>query len=116
MQIGAHTCTHPILARLDTETARAEIVRSKTALEALLQREVSFFAYPNGKPGQDYEREHAEIVRDAGFRAAVSTAPGVATALSDCFQLPRFTPWDRTRARFGLRMIMNLTRNRPALA
>jgi hypothetical protein len=47
-------------------------------------------------------------VRRAGFDAAFSTAWGAATAGADVFQLPRFTPWDRTRTRFGLRLLRNL--------
>jgi hypothetical protein len=42
--------------------------------------------------------------RAVGFRAAMSTTWGAARSGADLFQLPRFTPWDRTRWRFGLRM------------
>lgn len=108
MQIGAHTLTHPILARLDPPRAREEIGGSKRILEKLLGEEVPLFAYPNGKPDEDYRAEHATIVRDAGFTAAVSTAWGAADAASDLYQLPRFTPWDKTRVRFGMRLLGNL--------
>lgn len=108
MQIGAHTCTHPILARLGDGEALAEISTSKEALESLLDEPVSLFAYPNGKPGQDYSEKHVAMVRQAGFAAAVSTAAGVASADTDPFQLPRFTPWDRTRLRYGIRLMLNL--------
>lgn len=108
MQIGAHTRSHPILTRLDAPTAFSEIVGSKHDLEALLGEPVTLFAYPNGKPGVDYGAGHARMVREAGFAAAVSTAPGAASASSDRFQLPRFSPWDRDRARYGLRMLANL--------
>lgn len=108
MQIGAHTCTHPILARLPDSEALEEIRSSKTVLEALLNEPVTLFAYPNGKPGPDYSGKHAEMVRQAGFVAAVSTASGVSTAATDVFQLPRFTPWDRTRLRYGIRLLLNL--------
>jgi len=108
MQIGAHTCSHPILAKLPAAQARDEIAASKTALESLLGERVDMFAYPNGRPGQDYSDESVAIVRELGFAVAVSTAPGAARAGSDLFQLPRFTPWDRTRGRFGLRFAKNL--------
>ena len=108
MQIGAHTRTHPILARIGEQAAAEEISGSKRDLEALLDEPVSLFAYPNGKPGTDYGPSHAALVRAAGFDAAVSTAPGVGCAQSDRFQLPRFVPWDRARVRFGLRMLANL--------
>lgn len=108
MQIGAHTHTHPILARLDAPSARDEILRSKSTLESLLSAPVNLFAYPNGRPGQDYSAESVQIVRDLGFSAAVSTAVGAADRGADPLQLPRFTPWDRTRTRFGLRLAANL--------
>lgn len=116
MQIGAHTHSHPILARLAPEVVRSEIARSKHALEDLLGESVDLFAYPNGRPGIDYSAQNVSIVRDLGFSAAVSTAPGAANSRSDRFQLPRFTPWDRTRMRFGLRLAANLVAAAPALA
>jgi len=108
MQIGAHTRSHPILARLGETAAVDEIVGSKRDLESLLGEPVTLFAYPNGKPGVDYGAMHARMVHDAGFTAAVSTAPGAASTGSDRFQLPRFSPWDRSRTRYGLRMLANL--------
>ena len=110
MQIGAHTVQHPILGGLDDEAATQEIVRSRQTLEDLLGQRVGLFAYPNGRPGTDYSARTVELVRRAGFDAAVSTAWGVAHEGSDRFQLPRFTPWDRSRLRFGLRMLGNLRR------
>jgi len=108
MQIGAHTRSHPILASLHDDFAATEIVGSKHDLEALIGEPVTLFAYPNGKPGVDYGASHARMVKEAGFAAAVSTAPGTASARSDRFQLPRFSPWDRGRTRYGLRMLANL--------
>jgi len=51
-----------------------------------------------------------DLVRRAGFDAAFTTAWGAARAQTDDLQMPRFTPWDRTRWRFGLRMAGNLMR------
>lgn len=110
MDIGAHTVTHPILARLEPERAESEIRESKRRLEAMIGGAVSLFAYPNGRPGRDYRHEHVGMVERLGFAAAVSTARGVAHAASDRFQLPRFTPWDRTPGRFVLRLIQNTFR------
>lgn len=105
MEIGGHTVNHPILAKLDRQRAYQEIAENKQALEQLLNTELSIFAYPNGKPGQDYLAEHVEWVKQIGYRAAVSTQTSVASQNSDAWQLPRFTPWDRTELRFMLRMI-----------
>ena len=109
MQVGAHTVSHPILAGLEDARAERELSESKSALESLLNRPVTLFAYPNGKPNRDYSRRDVALVRKLGFKAAVSTAPGAASAGdSRPFELPRFTPWDRSRWRFALRLARNL--------
>ena len=108
MEIGGHTARHPILAQLDRAHALAEIVAGKRWLEDVLEERISAFAYPNGKPGEDYLPAQAEWVREAGFDCAVSTQSGVATRTSDLFQLPRYTPWDIAPWKFGLRLLQNL--------
>lgn len=108
MAIGGHTRRHPILARLDDEAAVEEIAGGKSALEARLGEPVRLFAYPNGKPDTDFDRRHVEMVRKAGYVGAVTTSPGMARPGGDVYQLPRFTPWDRSRLRFGLRMVDNM--------
>ena len=108
MQIGAHTVSLPILARLDDAQARDEIVSSKAHLEQLLGQPVTLFAYPNGRPGTDYLVRDSRLAREAGFAAAVSTAPGAARRGDEILELPRFTPWDRGRWAFGARMLRNL--------
>ena len=110
MDIGAHTMSHPILAKLEPGRAGIEIGDGKRRLEEITGVPVSLFAYPNGKPGVDYLPEHVGLVKELGFEAAVSTAWGVAHAWSDLFQLPRFTPWDRTPGRFLLRLVQNTFR------
>ena len=108
MQIGAHTVSHPILARLNRDEARQEILTSKNFLERLLGEPVSVFAYPNGKPGEDYTPQSVQVVRELGFDAAVSTSWGTSGARDDEFQIRRFTPWDLGRLRFAARMLANL--------
>jgi peptidoglycan/xylan/chitin deacetylase (PgdA/CDA1 family) len=107
MQIGAHTVAHPILARVDEHTARREMAESRDALQSITGSRVGLFAYPNGKPGVDYLQEHVQMVEALGFDAAVSTGWGAAAAGSNLFQIPRFTPWDSARWRFGLRALRN---------
>lgn len=108
MQIGAHTMTHPILLRLSDEQARQEISGSKFHLEHLLGERVSMFAYPNGKPGEDYGQHHVDMVRQQGFDAAFSTKAGASKMGDDVFQIRRFTPWEPGRSRFGARLLANL--------
>ncbi|PTR15137.1 MULTISPECIES: polysaccharide deacetylase family protein [unclassified Nitrosospira] len=108
MEIGGHTVNHPILARTEDSVASAEIANGKEMLEGIIRSPVRIFAYPNGKPERDYMRQHPEMVKHLGFDAAVSTAHGTATPGSDVYQLPRFTPWDRSELRFTLRMAQNM--------
>lgn len=110
MEIGSHTLSHPILARTANETVYAEIVEGKNKLENILQAPVRFFAYPNGKPRQDYLPEHVVMLRQIGFEAAFTTAWGAANSDSDIHQLPRFTPWNTDKVRFILRMVHNTSR------
>lgn len=105
MEIGGHTARHPILRVLADAEAEAEIAEGRVRLQQIIDAPVQVFAYPNGRPMQDYDARHVEIVRRLGFRAAVSTAPGTATAASDPFQLPRFTPWDQGALRWMARLL-----------
>jgi peptidoglycan/xylan/chitin deacetylase (PgdA/CDA1 family) len=108
MQVGAHTVSHPILAKLDLAEAEAEVAKGKRDLEALLGERVGLFAYPNGKPDVDYNAESISVVRKLGFDAGFSTRWAASTKETDLFQIPRFTPWDRTKFKFGTRMLLNL--------
>jgi peptidoglycan/xylan/chitin deacetylase (PgdA/CDA1 family) len=112
MEVGGHTVSHPILARLDDEAAWREIGGGRDALRQITGEPIGLFAYPNGVPHADYDARHVRMVQRCGFSAACSTAPGVATPHADRFQLPRFTPWDRGRGRFALRMARNLVRTK----
>ena len=110
MSIGGHTVTHPILTTLTLDEARREIVDGRRDLEETVGDRIKTFAYPNGKPLQDYDHSHVELVRELGFDAAVSTAWGVSKRDSDRFQLARFTPWDANTTKFGLRLVHNMVR------
>ncbi|MEW5770609.1 MAG: polysaccharide deacetylase family protein [Pseudomonadota bacterium] len=108
MEIGGHTNRHPILAGLDDAATAAEIQAGKDWLEATLGARVRVFAYPNGRPGQDYRREQARIVETLGLEGAVSTQWGVSTRATDPYQLARFTPsWGGMR-RFAPMLLNNL--------
>ncbi len=111
MEIGGHTVNHPILACTEDTLAREEIANGKETLESIIRSPVRAFAYPNGKPGQDYLFKHVEMVRDLGFEAAVSTSQGAANNSGDIYQLPRIGPWDQKKAHFMLRMAQNMLKN-----
>ena len=115
IEIGGHTFSHPILTSLPKDKAREEIQRGKAELESIIGEPLRLFAYPNGRPETDYNQDHVALVKEAGFEAAVVTSWGVATPRSDPFQLPRFTPWDKSSNKFLLRMALNSRRVAPDL-
>lgn len=110
MQIGAHTVSHPILTKTTQEQAQQEILGSKARLEEILGERIGLFAYPNGKPAEDYSPDNVALVRSLDFDAAVSTAWGTTRQGDDIFQIRRFSPWDTTKTRFGFRLLGNLLR------
>ncbi|MCC6198201.1 MAG: polysaccharide deacetylase family protein [Burkholderiales bacterium] len=116
MDIGGHTLTHPILAVLAPEEALREIRGDRERIDGIIGRPPRLFAYPNGKPRADYARAHVDMVRGAGYAGAVSTARGSAGPESDRYQIPRFTPWDASSLRFGLRLAQNYRRRHAELA
>jgi peptidoglycan/xylan/chitin deacetylase (PgdA/CDA1 family) len=108
MDIGGQTVNLAPLASLSNAEARAEIGNGRSRLEDIIQAPVRLFAYPSGKPGSDFEKRHGNMLRSAGFDAAVTTAAGAARSDTDPYELPRFTPWDRSSSGFLLRLASNL--------
>ena len=107
MEIGGHTVNHPILAAIEPDLAEQELAQGKHELEVLLDAPVDVFAYPNGRPGRDYDSRHVAMAKKLGFRGAVSTAMGVSRPGDDLFQLPRFTPWQASLPHWGARLVLN---------
>jgi len=110
MSVGAHTVNHPILSRTPPSEARREIAEGRDALNEICGREITLFAYPNGRPNLDYDDTHARLVKELGFRAAVSTAWGANRGTADPFQLRRCSAWDRTPERFAVRLLYTAMR------
>jgi peptidoglycan/xylan/chitin deacetylase (PgdA/CDA1 family) len=73
VDVQAHTRTHPRLPAVDEQQARDEIAGAKRDIERHVPYTVTSFCYPAGLYG---EREVA-LVREAGYRAGVTTDPGV---------------------------------------
>lgn len=107
MEIGGHTVNHPILATLPIDEAEREISRGRSRLQEIIDAPVDLFAYPNGKPGRDYDDRHRGLLGRLGFRAAVSTAPGVARPGDDLFELPRFSPWGQSLGVWATRLLLH---------
>lgn len=110
MRVGGHTRTHPILLKLDDSQAEREIAGGLQDLTSITGERPLLFAYPNGKPGGDFDERHVAMVERAGVRYAFTTLQGAAVRTTERLMLPRFTPWDRRRWRFGLRAWGNVTK------
>jgi peptidoglycan/xylan/chitin deacetylase (PgdA/CDA1 family) len=108
IEIGGHTHNHPILKGMTPEQQRAEVIRNKALLEEWTGKPVLGFAYPNGRFGKDMDEKSLDVIRQLGFRYAVSTDAGFTARNSNRFALRRFTPWDANPLKFHARMILNL--------
>ncbi|KQT51619.1 hypothetical protein ASG47_01660 [Devosia sp. Leaf420] len=73
--IGAHTVHHYELAKLSADDARQEISQSVDVIEAQFGLRPEHFSYPLGGSLSCGPREF-DIVRDLGFKTAVTTRPG----------------------------------------
>ncbi len=85
IEFGSHTLTHPMLSEVPPHVARREIGESKRLLEDRLGTDVPFFCYPRG----DFNAAVEGIVREAGYRAAGTTLPGLNDRRTDLFRLRR---------------------------
>jgi len=112
--IGAHTESHPILSYCDAITAYIEIARPKELLESLIRAPVTSFAFPNGRPGIDFHSGHIDMLRNAGYKTAVTTQWGFSNKYTPVLQIPRFSPWGPTHLRMRIQMWRNLL-TRPRL-
>lgn len=71
--IGAHTITHRHLTNLSFNEALYEIVGSKSALEAMFNRKVNYFAPPRGYTTPDLTK----AVADLGMRQRLTKGQGL---------------------------------------
>ena len=90
IEVGSHTCSHPIVSRLEPREATRELEESKRHIEAAVGRPCLDFAYPNGGPGDFNEQTHHEVI-EAGYRSAVTTIKRRVARTDGCFEIPRCT-------------------------
>lgn len=84
IEFGSHTVTHPDLTAVPELQAQQEIGWSKALLEESLGT-IDMFAYPGGR----FNTRHCRIARQAGYKAAVTIAPGGNSRGEDMFMLKR---------------------------
>jgi len=85
LRFEPHSRTHPVLPELPREAAREEILGSKKRLEDELGREALAFSYPHGA----YDEAVEAMVREAGFRMAVTDRQGLNRAGDDPIRVRR---------------------------
>ena len=87
IEFGAHTQHHVNLLQTSDREAYDEILKSKQDVEALVGRCPSF-AYPFGR----YNKKHQQMVREIGFKNAVSTRKKIECySENNRFELPRIS-------------------------
>ena len=74
--IGAHTLTHPMLAKHEEDVAHREISFCRGILQERTGQKVAHFAYPVGDVTSAGVRDF-QFAREAGFASAVTTRPGM---------------------------------------
>ncbi|HSZ60232.1 MAG TPA: polysaccharide deacetylase family protein [Terriglobales bacterium] len=88
MSVGAHSLSHPILARASDDLAWQEISESKADLERALRRPVWAFGYPFGNAAT-VSRRDLKFAERAGFRCAFMNTGGGFGATNYRFAIPR---------------------------
>ena len=109
MEIGAHSVTHSLLAKQPAGRQREEIEDSRSALEAIVERPVTSFAYPYGGR-HDYSPATLALLREAGFQRACAHFQGAVRPDTDRLQLPRMAVGDWDGDEFARRMRLWLPR------
>lgn len=88
MGIGFHTLHHPVLTGLGDPEAREALSVGRGRLASLVDRPLTWFAYPHGKT----DERIAGLTRDAGYTAAWTTEPRVLAAGGDPYRQGRWEP------------------------
>ena len=83
--IGSHTVTHPYLPAESREAQLWELRESRRELEEAIGVPVPDFCYPGG----GFDETTVTLVREAGYRSAVTTRSAIAGRGCDPYRLPR---------------------------
>src|SRR3954471_4121143 len=74
-EVDSHTITHPDLTTIADSQLRQELVGSRRYLQKRFGVPANYFCYPAGR----YDSRVAAAVKVAGYRAATTTQPGLAS-------------------------------------
>jgi peptidoglycan/xylan/chitin deacetylase (PgdA/CDA1 family) len=93
IDFGSHTVTHPILKKISLSDVKYEVTFSKKTIESKLGHPIDSFSYPNGTI-DDFDDQVSSIVKDAGFKCAVTGIQRMVTTKSDLYKLERLNSAD----------------------
>jgi peptidoglycan/xylan/chitin deacetylase (PgdA/CDA1 family)/glycosyltransferase involved in cell wall biosynthesis len=85
IEFGAHTMNHVDLTKVEVSEAKEEIEGSRAALENILGKKVTCFAYPYGSVNETVK----ELVKRAGFKYGIATVVGPLAIHEDIFNIRR---------------------------
>lgn len=83
--IESHTVTHRSMTDLSDDDLRYELTESKAKLEEELGHAIDYIAYPTGT----YNLHIAQLVKEAGYKAAFTIKYGNADGMSNVYAIER---------------------------
>ncbi|WP_417536946.1 polysaccharide deacetylase family protein [Methylophaga sp.] len=98
VEVGSHTCTHPVLSRLSGPDLRYELMFSKDAIRCNLGVDTSILCYPNGMKSDFNESVKRELL-NSGYKYGITAYPTL-EPLADVFSVSRYSV-DENRDRFN---------------
>lgn len=105
-EVGFHTLRHDRLPRLDDAALVRALDDGRTALAAIVGRELRTIAYPYG----DADGRVAAAARAANYTTGFTTLPVAVRPGDDRLLLGRVEPSFRSAGRFALRLLVTLLR------
>jgi hypothetical protein len=87
ISFGSHTHSHLILTNYPPDVIKDELIKSQKILSELVEKPVLSFSYPNG----NYNKVIMDILKDLGFKFAVTTRSGIVKKSDNFLALNRYT-------------------------
>ena len=90
MDIGAHTYSHPNLARLSSDETREELRTSRDLIGDRVGAAIDLLAYPFGKPRVHFTSTTTDIAAALGYRLAAAVTFRGLRQSDSLLEIPRF--------------------------
>lgn len=88
VELGSHTLDHLYLKLMPDSVASKQVIESKKKFEDRFGIQIKTFAYPYGA----FSQETVNLVKEAGYTAAVSVIPGMQQSTNNILYLNRVRP------------------------